>query len=266
MTAPSILNVLAPTDWPTLVLVTARVVGLVMIAPLWALAEVPTTVRGAMVVVMSLALLPTVHGQPLPSDVMGLPLPLAAELLLGLAIGLTGAVFMYGISLAGEVAALQMGLNLGPALNPMAEGSVSGVGELKSMFAMVTYVGVGGHLALITALAASFHSIPPGGAIDLANGSHAVVALGATVFTTALRAAAPLIAALMLANFALAILSRAVPQLNAMAVAFPITIGLGLVVFGASLPYTGQFIDQWAHGVGRSAATMVQAFTPAGAR
>ena len=67
--------------------------------------------------------LPSVQPSHLPPDYLGLVLPLASELILGLAIGLIGAVFMAGMGMAGEVAALQMGLNLGPSLSPMADAA-----------------------------------------------------------------------------------------------------------------------------------------------
>ncbi len=41
---------------------------------------------------------------------------------------------------------------------------------------------------------------------------------------------------MLLANVALAILSRAAPQLNVLSVGFPVQIGLGLFAISASLP------------------------------
>ncbi len=257
----SLVQALAPAHWPTLVLVSARMVGLMLAAPLWSFASMPKSVRGALVIVLTITVLPQVRETPLAADYMGLVLPLASELMLGLAIGLVGAVFTAGMGLAGEVATLQMGLNLGPSLSPMAEATVTGIGDLKTMLALAIYATMGGHLVLLTGVAASFQSIPPGGALDFVGGGRAVVALAGTVFTVAARAGAPIIAALLLANLGLAILSKAVPQLNAMAVGFPITIGLGFLVFGAALPYTGPFIGHWVGGMQGSVGAVIDAFT-----
>jgi flagellar biosynthetic protein FliR len=266
MNGLSLVQALQPAHWPTLVLVSARIVGLMLAAPLWSMAGVPKSFRGAIVIVFTLVILPSVEPGRLPPDYLGVVLPLASELMFGLAIGLIGAVFMAGIGMAGEVAALQMGLNLGPALSPMADASVTGVGELMNLLALCLYVTLGGHLVLLTGVAESFRSVPPGVAVDLTEGGRAVASLAGTVFSVAIRASAPIMAALLLANFGLAILSRAVPQLNAMAVAFPITIGLGFLMFGAALPFTGAFIGQWASGIDGSVARMVGAFAPAAGR
>ncbi|MEZ4588852.1 MAG: flagellar biosynthetic protein FliR [Gemmatimonadales bacterium] len=46
-------------------------------------------------------------------------------------------------------------------------------------------------------------------------------------------------------NLAMAILSRAVPQLNAMAMSFAVSIALALVLFGAALPTAARVIGRW---------------------
>jgi flagellar biosynthetic protein FliR len=233
-------------------------------APLWSMAGVPKSVRGALVLLYTLAVLPAVTETRLPPDFPGFLGPLATELMLGLAIGLTAAVFMAGVALAGEVASMQMGLNLGPALAGMPEMPVGGIGELKSMLALVCYVTLGGHLVLLQGVARSLEVIPPGGAIDVVQGGRAATALAGTVFTTGVRVAAPIMVALLLANLGLAILARAVPQLNSMAVAFPITIGLGLLLLGAALPFLGQLIGNWTMQLPGIVAGTIGAFVPMG--
>jgi flagellar biosynthetic protein FliR len=233
-----------------------------LIAPLWSMSAVPRTVRGAIAVVLTIMLLPAAHPVRLPDDVFGMPVLLGSELILGLAIGLTAAVLMQGVALAGEVASLQMGLSLGAALTPMPEAPVSGIGELKSFFALSIYVGLGGHLTLISGLGESLITIPPGSALNLSDGAHAVLALGGTVFSTGVRAAAPVMVALFLANLALAVVSKAVPQLNVMMVAFPLTIGLGLLVLAAALPFVGTQLSGAVGALPRTVEATVQAFTP----
>ena len=100
----------------------------------------------------------------------------------------------------------------------------------------------------------------------MVQGGRAVASLAGTVFAVAVRAAAPIIAALLLANLGLAILSKAVPQLNAMAVGFPITIGLGLVVLGAVAAVHRSVRRPVGGRHGGPVGTMVDAFTLAPGR
>lgn len=264
MTGPSLLEGLNPIHWPTLVVVSARVVGLMLVAPLWSSTNVPRSIRSALVPVLSLVLLPVVPAASVPDEWMLLPVPLVVELMVGLAIGFTGAVMMHGVGLAGEVMSLQMGLNMGEALGLSDTPTVTGIGEIKTMLVLTLFVTLNGHLTLLRALADSFAAIPPGGAVDMARGGRALLVVAGTVFETGVRSAAPVIAALLLTNIGLAILSRAVPQLNAMSIAFPVTISVGLVVVGLSLPFFGSYVGRWVGQLGPMAAGTVGAFAPGG--
>ena len=155
-----------------------------------------------------------------------------------------------------------MGLSLGSALAPGADLGSPGVGELKMLLGLSVYLAVGGHLAVIEALARSLQTLPPGTAPDLVGGGHVVVALAGTVFDVAVRAAAPAMVALLLANVALALLNRAVPQLNTMMVAMPVTIAIGMLALGASLPTLAGWIAGWSSGIGARADMVVHAFIP----
>ena len=168
------------------------------------------------------------------------------EVLIGVAIGLTAAVIVQGVAYAGEVVAMQMGLALGPALSPMPDLEVSGVGQIKGLLALLIYLAVGGHLMLLRGLAESLRSVPPGAPVGLDSGSGCILLFG-SLFSTAIRTAAPVMVALLLTNAALAILNRAVPQMNAMMVLVPLSIGVGLIMLGAALPFLANDIGGWMH-------------------
>jgi flagellar biosynthetic protein FliR len=72
----------------------------------------------------------------------------------------------------------------------------------------------------------------------LAGKSYATfLAWAATIFSAGLLLSLPLIAALLIANIAMGVLSRVAPQLNLFAVGFPVTLVSGFVVIMVSLPY-----------------------------
>jgi flagellar biosynthetic protein FliR len=53
-----------------------------------------------------------------------------------------------------------------------------------------------------------------------------------------LKLAAPVLVAMVLINLLLAMLGRAVAQINVFVLSFPLTIAGGLLVLGLALPYT----------------------------
>ena len=72
----------------------------------------------------------------------------------------------------------------------------------------------------------------------LANSSWlALVELGATMFSSGLLLALPVLVALTITNVALGILSRAAPQLNLFALGFPLTLMGGFFLIGLMLNY-----------------------------
>jgi flagellar biosynthesis protein FliR len=256
----SLADALRPEHWPTFVLVSARVVGLMMVAPLWSLAAIPAQIRAAMAVVITLALLPIAPDSTLTLDLPTMIIPVASELMLGVAVGVSAAFFIHGITVAAEVISLQMGLSLGAAFSGTADMGSPGIMQLQSHFALAIYAALGGHLALIGALGRSLLVIHPGAPISLLAGGRALVSGSSEIFTVAVQVAAPIMAALLVTNLALAILNRAVPQLNTMMVAVPITVAIGLVAIGATLPIAVNVVSRWANNSGAQADAVVRSF------
>ena len=236
MMPDALQQALTPERWPALIYVTARVTGLMLSAPLWSMAPMPTTVRAAVTVVISVLLLPVTPHVALPSQPFDMPMPLALEGLIGIATGLTAAVLVQGAALAGEIMSVQMGLSLGPAVMVLPDLPNSEFGHLFGLFATALYLGLDGHLTLISGLADSLKALPPGSPFDVAAGGNAMVALCGALFGTAVCVAGPVLVTLLLTHVALALLNRAVPQLNALMTSFPITIGAGLLTLGLALP------------------------------
>jgi flagellar biosynthetic protein FliR len=258
----SLTDILAPDRWPLVVIAGARFSGLMLVDPLWAMTPAPTQLRAALVVLFTAAVIPGMAAVPLPHDAAGLIAPIASEIMLGLAIGLVAAIFLAGVTLGGEIATIQMGLNLNGAVTGSAEGAIGGIGEVERRFATTIYVALGGHIILLTGVAHSLLVIPPGTALAIASGGHAVLSLATMVFSTAVRVAAPMLVTLLLANIAIGVLARAVPQMQSFAAAFPITIGLGFLVCGATLPVLGHTVASWVNTMPGGVADIVAAFAP----
>jgi len=248
-------------------LISARLAGIFFAAPLWSMTALPHKVRAALTVVVAGLLVPTCAAPHLGTEPFALILPLAMETLVGTAIGVTAAAVVHGAALAGEVLSIQMGVSLGPALAPMPDAPVAGLSQLASYFAVFVFVGLGGHLMVLEGVARSLTLLPPGSGFTVGSDPRLFIAAAQALFTCALSVAAPVLVTLLIANVALALLNRAVPQFTAMTAAFPITIGLGLVALGFAAPLWGHIVaDRLAH-TPAAISTTLRGFTPAtGAR
>ena len=81
-----------------------------------------------------------------------------------------------------------------------------------------------------------------------------------TFFTAAIEIAAPLLAALFLAEISLGLLSRAAPQLNVFVLGFPLKILLTLLLAGLALPLLPDAVSSLLEHTLRAGGSVVRAF------
>jgi len=181
---------------------------------------------------------PTVPALPAtdPMSLAGL-LILTQEMLVGLAMGFTVRIVFSSIEMAGEISSLTMGLGFASFFDPQTKGRSSAISQFLVMLATLMFLTINGHLVLLAALAESFVSLPISASPISGGGFQQLAAWGGEIFRTGLQIALPVVAALLLTNVALGILTRAAPQLNIFGIGFPVTLGVGLLAISMVLPY-----------------------------
>lgn len=259
MQATAPLGALDPASVAALVLVSSRVGGLVLVAPVFSARTVPLRVRTMLVILLSLLLRPAALADAPAQGLAVTPGAVLGEVLAGLAIGLGAALFVGAAELAGDLAAIHAGLSGAALLDPLTRTSIPALGQLTQLFAVALLLAADGHLLMLRALGESLAALPPGSAMDLRGGAGAMVALGSGLFSAGLRFAGPVVAAVLVANAALALLGRAAPQLNVLSVAFPVQIAVGLFALAAALPYLAPAFTGWGEGYGEMTAAVFTA-------
>lgn len=227
------LNVLLSAFlWPL-----TRILALVASAPAWGNPSVPMRVRVGLALAITLCVAPTVGPMPQvePGSQAGM-LILAQQVIIGLAMGFTMRIVFVAVEMAGELAGLQMGLGFATFFDPQHAGHVPVVGRFLGLIATLAFLAVNGHLQVIALLSRSFSALPISAAPLAGTGFRAVASWGGEIFAAGLLLSLPVLAALLIANLALGILTRAAPQLNIFAVGFPVTLAIGLLVLGLALP------------------------------
>ena len=111
----------------------------------------------------------------------------------------------------------------------------------------MVFLALNAHLVLLAALAESFTTLPISSAPLAPAGFHQLANWGGYIFSTGVQLALPIIAALLITNIALGILTRAAPQLNIFGIGFPITIGVGFLVIALSMPYLAGPFERLFH-------------------
>lgn len=244
--------------WPL-----TRILGLIMVVPVFGHTSVPRRVKIGLGVFIALIVAPTLP--PMPDVGLGSwqgLLILIQQLLIGMAIGFIMRVVFAAIGAAGEIVGLQMGLGFASFFDPQSAGQTLVIAQFFNMLATLLFLAVNAHLLLLGVLVDSFQSLPISTQPLSTAGFYNVAAFGSTVFSVGLQLALPLIAILLMTNLALGILTRSAPQLNLFAIGFPITLGVGLIMLNLTLPYFAPQLELVIQNGLKASAMVVQTLHP----
>jgi len=118
------------------------------------------------------------------------------------------------------------------------------------LLGMLIFLAIDGHHMMFEALVASFQLVPPMHVHFSGFLVESVLKLGLGMFVLALKVGAPVMIAVFIVTLAMGILGRTLPQLNVMLNNVPMTIGVGLLVLGLSLPLFGSLAESNLRGIG----------------
>jgi flagellar biosynthesis protein FliR len=219
-------------------LVLARTGTLLMTAPLFGSQALPRRLRGLLAVALSLLVTPVYLATSMP-PIDRLPeygRLLANEALVGLLLGLGINILFSGVQVAGQIVSQLAGLSLADVFSPGFENEdVSVFSQLFYFLTLAVFVAIGGHRLVMEALLDTFAAAPPGHAVLGGDFVGVLTSILSQSFALGIRAAAPLLAALLISNIVLGLISRTLPQINVIAVGFNINSLLALGVMFLSL-------------------------------
>jgi flagellar biosynthetic protein FliR len=226
--------------WPFL-----RILGLFIAEPILGNSNVPPTVKVGLAVLISLVLAPLLPAMPHvdPASAAGVLIGVS-QLLIGLAMGFAIRIAQTAIEAAGQLVGLQMGLGFAVFFDPQTSAQTAVVGQYLGMFAILAFLSMEGHALVLTALAESFTELPISTQPLAPAGFRLLVEWGGEIFRTGLIIALPVVAALLIANIAVGIMTRAAPQLNIFAVGFPVTLAVGFFGLWLAVPFIGPSIEK----------------------
>jgi flagellar biosynthetic protein FliR len=96
---------------------------------------------------------------------------------------------------------------------------------------------------MVKGFATSYQGLPVGGEVPVDQLGGVLIQAVSMMFLAALQIAGPMVAVLLLADVALALLSRAAPALNIFAIGFPVKIMLTLAMLGLTFPLLPPALD-----------------------
>ncbi len=172
-----------------------------------------------------------------------------AEMGLGLAVGLATSFLTEGFQMGAQVISLQAGFSFATTIDPTS-GADSGVLlTVAQMAAGLLFFATGLDRQILMIFAQSLTTHPPGQLHINPSIGTAVIAAGATIFTTGLRLVLPLLGLLLMVEISLALLARLNSQLQLTMLAFPIKLLLSLALFAWLILIFPKVFQQSSHTI-----------------
>lgn len=222
---------LDPTGLLRVLLVFARVSGVMVAAPPFHQKGVPVLLKVFLGVLLAFVLSGFADG-PLPPHAghpVGFVLAAGVEVLTGLLLGYAVRFVFWAVDFAGEMIGFQMSLSLAQAYDPMTGATSNPLGRLIGLAFLLLFLLLDGPMMVVGGLARSFATIPLGGANLAASGPLLLSWMGG-FFTTAVRLAMPFLVALFLVDVGLGVFSRVVPQADLFSISLPLKLMAGMAI------------------------------------
>jgi flagellar biosynthetic protein FliR len=209
----------------------ARTAGFVLVTPPFSTRSVPVQVRAGVAVALALPvaglLRPSAPALDSGALLIGLPLQAAT----GLALGFGVLAAVSAMQAAGDLLDTVGGFSVSMALDPLLLAQTSVLGRLHQITAVTLLFVTDGHLMIVHGLMRSME-LMPGPMASWAEVARSATAAAGTLMLSALQIAAPVVAAMLVTDLALGLLTRAAPALNAFALSYPLKIFITLLLAG----------------------------------
>ncbi len=225
------VHILLPQFQAFLVLI-SRIGGLLAALPVFSGRTIPVKVKLGLVLTLSLMLAPSIPMPTVSMDPMLLVGGMLSEMAIGVTIGLAVRLMFGALEVAGELLGIQMGFGAVHLFDPTT----------SHQMASLIFLSLNAHLFAMATIIHSYEAIPAFGAHLSSHLGEEILLLSQRMFTIGMKLAAPVLITILLINVLMALLGRAVPQVQVFVLSFPITIAGGLLVLSLGMPFTVSLI------------------------
>jgi flagellar biosynthetic protein FliR len=252
-------------DWTqflsAITLALARISGLVAFAPFFSASALPVRARAVFCGALALLLAPLIAAMPRAQASLSFA-SILGELAVGLVFGLSLTLLSEMLLFAGQIAGLQFSFSLVNLLDPGSGIQTPLLGNLFQLMGTMVVFAAGLDRVVIAALVRSFRTAPLGSWSMAPVTSVAIVRAAGGVFLAAVELAAPVLAATLLVEVAVALLGKLSPHFPVMALTVPFKTLTGFAILVGSLALWPRFIEARFAGLLDMAERLIAA--PAG--
>lgn len=219
-------------------LVFVRMTGLFVTAPIFGRRNIPAYFKIGFAFMTALLMVNVIKTGSLANtdNFMLYALYIVKEFLVGVLIGFIAYAVFTSIYIAGQIIDMQIGFGMVNVLDPLSNIQVPISANLYYILAMVIFLVTNGHHMLISALFQSFNLLPLGSAVVGPDMLENTVGMFQEMFSIGFKIAAPIVAAVIITDVVLGIISKTIPQMNVFILGMPLKILIGIIITMLTIP------------------------------
>jgi flagellar biosynthetic protein FliR len=227
---------LDPKVWPFAVMLFLRIVSVLFFLPIFGDVNIPSRLRILLALMMSLCIWPIVEKDLTSTQgfiqwsPLALGLATLREVFFGFSVGFAAKMLTFAASIASNIVGVNMGFQTASLFSPQTGTQESSFTSLKVWLITILILTFNIHHVFIQGIVNSFLTIPFAASPDPQLLLNVVMQTLTASFDIGLRIAGPLLLIQTLCTLALGLLNRALPQLNAFVISFPLSFLLSMVV------------------------------------
>ncbi len=219
-----------------LVLAFVRSVAWVVICPPFSNVAIPAKVKIGFAGAVAFFAAGTLQHDVLPQSDAQVMIEIVVQAFVGIVLGFVVSLFVNTVVAAGSLIDLFSGLNLPQAMDPLSQQQTPIFGQFYNLVLTALLFTTGAVVVIVEGFVKSFQAV--GTSFPSTTlGSLARTATGdvVTFFAAAVEIAAPVIVVLFCTEILLALLAKAVPQMNVFVFGMPLQVAVALLVVSVAL-------------------------------
>ena len=229
------------------IMVFARLMGFMRLAPVFNRKEIPSMVKLALCLLMTLVITPFIK----PDSLMVMEsmfLSIVLNVVVGAIIGYMAQLIVLAVEAGADMINMQMGLSSAMVLDPTTSSQVSILSKIMSLFGILAFIHLGGIYWLLMALIRSFDIFPIfATSIPLAEivNVEYLISMSSNVLYMGLQIASPVLLATLGQDIILGVISKTAPQVNVFQLSFLFKPVLGAAIMIWILPMLLNIVNDY---------------------
>lgn len=228
-------------------IVFARMMGFIILAPVFNRKEIPSVVKIGFAFLVTI-IITSVLKPAAPPAGNSLVLSLVLNITVGAMIGYMARLILIAIDAGADMINMQMGLSSAMVLDPTTQSQISILEKYFSLFAILLFIHIGGIYWLFQAFMRSFEVFPIyATSIPLAQvvNMDYLIQMTSNVLYMGLQIASPVLLATLGQDLILGIISKTAPQVNVFQLSFLFKPVLGAAIMVWILPMLVNVISDY---------------------